>query len=192
MKSRLIILAILFSASAIARAQDEVALPQDTLDLLGKLQEFEAAERDKFDTSVAEKRKAVAAALLHHLERETKAGKLETAVALKKLIQELEQNTLTLKLPAAAGAGDFEEWVRSIEIHDQAGWWEVADNQLIQHIGESGIRRFPCKIDGAKSLVSFAANGRTYFFKFLPDRTQGIRSADDDWPSDLFSVKPQR
>ena len=47
-------------------------------------------------------------------------------------------------------------------------------------------------IDGPKSQISFAANGRTYFFKFLPDQTMGIRSANDEWPEQLFSVKPRR
>lgn len=80
-----------------ALGQDSVALPSDTLDLVAKLQEFEAAETAKHEAVVAEKRQAVANALKRHLERETKVGKLEVALAIKNLAQDLEQNTLSLK-----------------------------------------------------------------------------------------------
>ena len=119
MKSDFVAFTFLALSIAFALGQGEAVLPREALDLIAKLQEFEQSERDKFDATVADKRQAVAVALKKYLERETKDGNLETAIALKKLIGELEKNTLTLKPPAVeSGDKDFAEWVRRIEIHD--------------------------------------------------------------------------
>lgn len=182
---------LLIISLAIGHAQERsAALPADTLDLLAKLQAFEAAETERVDAAIAQKRQQVAEVLKTHLDRETKAGNLETALALKNLISELEENSLNLELPAAGG--EFSAFVRNIEMHDEVGWWEVVENELVQHINNGGVRRFPCQVDDEKQRVSFSANGRTYFFKFLADRSMGIRSADDDWPEQLFKVKARR
>ena len=66
-------------------------LPKDTKELLEKLEVFSESERQKAEARIQEKERQVAEVLNQHLERETKAGKLEAALAIKNAISTLER-----------------------------------------------------------------------------------------------------
>jgi hypothetical protein len=82
-----ILLFLLHSALILSvSAQD---LPDEVLDMLAKLKEFESSESKLYQEKVAEKRVAVSKFLEQSLTRETKAGNLEIAVAIKAKITAL-------------------------------------------------------------------------------------------------------
>jgi hypothetical protein len=175
----------------------EKGLPSDSLDLIEKLQQFENEERQTAREKISEKRKAVVEVLEQHLTRETKLANLDSALELRKLIENLKQPIQVSGLTTSAEAKnttnvDFLRWAESIEIHEDDGWWEIDGPEIIQHPKGGGERRYKHAIDREKEEVSFVANGRKYTFRFVGSQTMGIRSRDDDWPPRICIVKPKR
>ena len=76
-------------------ASDE--LPSDSKALVDKLEAFVAEEEAKAAKTIEEKKKAVVALLNKHLERETKAGNLDSALSLKNKIAELSGTGVELE-----------------------------------------------------------------------------------------------
>ena len=172
-------------------------LPIDSLDLISKLQQFENEEKQAVREKISEKRQGVVKVLEQHLSRETKLGNLDSALELRTLIQNLKKpiqvNGLTAVAEGKTATGDdFLHWVESIEIHEDEGWWEIVGREIIQHLNGAGERRYNHVIDREKEEVSFVASGRKYTFRFLANKTMGIRSRDDDWPPRTCLVKTRR
>lgn len=78
-----------FAITALAAGED---LPSESKLLLEKLNAFENKEWKKFEGIVSEKTDQVVKVLEAHLERETKSGNLERAIALREKIQELSKS----------------------------------------------------------------------------------------------------
>lgn len=84
---RAVLIASLLSAMSLV-AQN-APLPSEADSMLKQLEEFEQEKRALAEAAIAEKRHLVAKALQPHLERETKAGRLDVAMRLKAKIAEL-------------------------------------------------------------------------------------------------------
>lgn len=184
----------LLSSSVIGQ---EKGLPNDSLDLVAKLQQFENEESRAVREKISDKRQAVVEVLEQHLSRETKLGNLDSALELRKLIQNLKKPIQVGGMTAAveakeANGVDFVRWAESIEIHEDDGWWEIDGREIVQHIKGGGERRYNHVIDREKEEVSFIASGRNYTFRFVGDKTMGIRSRDDDWPPRICIVTTKR
>jgi len=119
MKLNLLIPLICLNVATSSIAQD---LPSDANEILGKLKEFEAEEKAKAERAISEKRKAVASYLEEILERETKNGNLESALAIKTKISELTESPpteakdsepMTTELPKTGR--QFERWLATVE-----------------------------------------------------------------------------
>lgn len=81
---------IFVSLAAFTVAQaDDSAIPRDSADLIKKLNDFAAVEQKTVDDAIAEKTEAVVKILAQHLERATKAGELDAAIALRAEIEKL-------------------------------------------------------------------------------------------------------
>lgn len=80
---------ILLIATSSGFSQDK-NLPFDSLDVLMNLQDFEKAQREIAEKAIANKRELVIKVLRTHLQRETKSGDLDAALAIKKTIESLE------------------------------------------------------------------------------------------------------
>src|SRR5690606_37526997 len=74
-------------------AQD--ALPEDSSDLLSKLESFKDAELKKAHKTIEKKQTAVIEVLNSHMDRETRAGNLDAALALKEKIASLNPPSVT-------------------------------------------------------------------------------------------------
>lgn len=70
-------------------SDDTPKLPADVANTITKLEKFEAAQRENVEKIIAQKREDVTGYLKQVLERETKAGRLESAMAVKEKIAEL-------------------------------------------------------------------------------------------------------
>ena len=68
---------------------EETELPADSRDLLASLKKFEDTERLRLQVKLELKRKEVIEVLQRHVERETKAGNIKLAIALRKVIKDL-------------------------------------------------------------------------------------------------------
>ena len=64
-------------------------LPEDSKDLVEKLEAFKTSEEKKLEAMLLNKQQAVVKILTQHLERETKSGNLDGAVAIRKRIASL-------------------------------------------------------------------------------------------------------
>ena len=64
-------------------------LPDEVLDVLAKLKDFESSESKPYHEKIVEKRAAVSKFLEQSLTRETKSGNLESAIAIKAKIESL-------------------------------------------------------------------------------------------------------
>lgn len=99
MKNSLTLVTIYSTAFVSAICAQDAAIPEDSGALLRQLAAFEKSELEKAHSNIREKRRLVAENLKSHLERETKAGKLEQALAIKKEIEELNSQTETAHTP---------------------------------------------------------------------------------------------
>lgn len=87
MKNRIYFFATLTLLFPSLRAEEP--LPTDTRKLASDLAEFEKRERAKLESQIAEKRREVLILYKAQLERESKAGRLDAALAIMGLIENL-------------------------------------------------------------------------------------------------------
>lgn len=159
-------------------------LPSDASEILKKLQQFEVDERTKAETAIREKRKAVAIFLEEILERETKGGNLETAVAIKSKIRELTANPEEKSekmVPADGGElpkskRRFEDWLATVELFEEK-------KSLVHRIRGGRIRAYKdgqiygqapeIKIEGTKVSWVWGGDGVTVHHLEVDSPTKG-------------------
>jgi len=154
--------------------------PRDVSEMISKLERFESEEWEKAKTRIVEKRKEVAKVLETALERETKRGNLEVAVALKKKIEELNGTMESSgKGPRAknAGSGGLGAWLETVEFHDASGRWIITPTEVIQHSNKGGTKRFK-RIQDDPSTVSFEASETLFRFEIDDSKAKGFRKSE--------------
>ena len=128
--NRFLVTLVVGFAPCFLQAQE---LPKDVADTLNKLNKFEHHVRAEADDQVSDKRTEVSRFLQEALTRETKAGNLDSALAIKGLIESLQSKTTLRNLPSTTQqSGQFQKWLATIEMHSDEGWWEVAGDELVQ------------------------------------------------------------
>ncbi|MDX1679334.1 MAG: hypothetical protein R3242_01270 [Akkermansiaceae bacterium] len=132
MKAPILALAVLSISVLIPKAEE---LPLDVERVLHQLKEFEANERAKAEVVIADKRLEVVKFLESALTRETKAGKLESALLIKKKIESLSPEPAADQpaKPSLGGNRDFYgEWT-----------WFIPDQTLILEKGNKAFIQLP-------------------------------------------------
>lgn len=171
--------------------------PPDVTDVLAKLERFEAQEWDRANKAISEKRSEVADFLETALERETKSGNLDGAVALKKKIaalrmtKESSSGSPGAKITPRGEAGHgFEDWLETVEFHDATGRWVVTGTEVVQYSNKGETKRFKRAKSDQESKVSFEASGTVFRFEIDADESEGLRKSDKFAPIP-FTVKPR-
>lgn len=146
MKSPIIALAL---AGMFAPTLKGEELPLDVVSVLMQLEEFEEAERAKAEKVIADKRLQVAKFLEAALKRETKAGKLETALLIKQKIESLAP-AKPVEKPALSGVAKDQDFIGE--------WtWFIADQKLILEKENKAFIQLPG--GGAKLEAAWQAAG---------------------------------
>lgn len=122
-------------------------LPTDASEILKKLEVFEKSELQKANDQIAEKRRSVIEFLQTIMDRETRNGNLDGAIAIKKQIGLLTPTSSTVDAPAVEEIVD-ESWFvgktwanRIVEFQFRADG--VGTKKLL--VGEQQGRDFPMK-----------------------------------------------
>jgi len=95
-----------FFVSVSALSADEASLPKDAKELLSKLENFEHEQLAKAHAVISEKRAGVVGVLKSQMDRETRAGNLEGALALKGKIESLSTEKFETAPSDASKAGN--------------------------------------------------------------------------------------
>ncbi|NNE55201.1 MAG: hypothetical protein HKN32_04225 [Flavobacteriales bacterium] len=171
--------------------------PRDVVDVLSKLERFEAEELARANKAISDKRNEVADFLETALVRETKSGNLDTAVALKKKIEELRKSkplsVSSGSKTAAQGKADigFADWLETVEFHDDTGRWIVTGTEVIQHSNNGATKSFKRTKSDQDSKISFEASGTVFRFEIDADKSKGLRRSEKFAPIP-FTVKPKK
>lgn len=172
--------------------------PRDVAEVISKLERFEAEELDKANKAISDKRSDVADFLETALERETKSGNLDTAVALRKKIEQMRdsKNALSFSSPSgtapqATGHQDLNTWIETVEIHDASGRWVITDTEVIQYSNKGGTKNFKRIKNDQDPRISFEASGTIFTLEIDKDRSKGIRTSEK-FSAIPFTVKPKQ
>ncbi|MDF1657910.1 MAG: hypothetical protein P1U58_09880 [Verrucomicrobiales bacterium] len=175
--SHILPLLILTCLSALSA---EELLPTDSANLLAKLQNFEEEELAKAREKIGEKTLAVVEVLRSHLDRETRNGNLDAAVALKEQIEAMAKTTVSAELkntPTPSNSTD--SGTKETEKFYIGPVWRNSDNGVLTfQFSEngSGIKKykdmpqpFTWVLTDEKITVSIPSNGaEKYFSAYLP------------------------
>ena len=172
--------------------------PRDVVDVLSKLERFEAEELNKANEAISAKRSEVAKFLETALERETKSGNLDAALALKKKIEELRKSRKALSASSDSELGPrekanqpFGDWLETVEFHDASGRWGFTGTKVIQHAKTGETKSFKRIGSDREPRVSFEASGTIFTFEIDGDKSKGLRKSEKFAPIP-FTVKPKR
>ena len=159
-----------------SKAEDTHNLPPGAADLKIKLQKWEADKHEDLIAEIAEQRKKVAVALSRHLDKATKSGDLDGAIAIRKYISEL--NAADLKTPqnpepetettdefaSIKSERDFKKWLGTVKFA-HAKWHAEVDTKedLVYRISSDGTRSIwgkDVRIDLRSKTVTFRWTGK--------------------------------
>ena len=122
-------------------------LPEETKELIESLENWESIQLEKYQDLVEAKRKEVVALMKAHLEKTTKTGDLEGALAIKEKIEFFESEAGT-PVPVGKGYSDFNfkgEWVLTIPETKYSERRQISED----HVSTANGDLLPYKIQGS-------------------------------------------
>ncbi|MEM9282886.1 MAG: hypothetical protein AAGA96_13750 [Verrucomicrobiota bacterium] len=162
---------------------EETSLPPISADLVSKLNDWEAEKKSDLQRDLSKKRQEVTKLLQKHLEDATRSGRLDEAIAIREVIQNLNtQFQITLSPASPENEKSKSNIKRPKEL---IGTTWVRDDGRVVVFGDNRVTvPTPEKPDGAALRVTYDDeqvfltwdNGNNSYFEF-----------EDDWKSFVFS-----